>query len=108
MFRANGYLEPVVKNNLRGRPTPANMTVESETSPKLLHLPYVKGVSERIEKMCRPLGVRTVMKSASTLRSSLAKGKQARPDTKKKGVVYPARITHVCTLEKQEEPWRNG
>ena len=34
-------------------------TMESETPPKLLHLPYVKGVSERIEKMCRPLGVKT-------------------------------------------------
>ena len=37
--------------------------------PKLLHLPYVKGVSERIEKMCRLLGVKTVMKTADTLRS---------------------------------------
>ena len=49
---------------------------------------YVRGVSERIEKMCRPLKVRTVMKSASTLRSSLVKVKHIRPDRKKKGVVY--------------------
>ena len=35
--------------------------------PKLLHLPYVKGVSERIEKMCHPLGVKTVMKTADTV-----------------------------------------
>ena len=62
--------------------------MESQTPPKLLYLPYVKGVSEHIEKMCRPLGMRTVIKSASTLRSSLVKVKQARPDRKKKGVVY--------------------
>ena len=49
---------------------------------------YVRGVSEQIEKMCRPLKVRTVMKSASTLRSSLVKMKHIRPDRKKKGVVY--------------------
>ena len=62
--------------------------MESETPPKLLHLPYVKGVSERIERMCRPLGVRTVMKTASTLRSRLVKVKQAIPNSKKKGVIY--------------------
>ena len=38
--------------------------------------------------MCLPLGVRTVMKSASILRSFLVKVKQARPDMKRKGVVY--------------------
>ncbi len=77
-----------MKNNLKGRPMPTNTTMESPTPPKILHLPYVKGVSERIEKMCRPLGVRTVMKSTNTLRSSLVKVKQARPDRKTKGVVY--------------------
>ena len=41
VFRANGYPEPS-ENNLRGRPTPSNTTMESETCPKLLHLHYVK------------------------------------------------------------------
>ena len=54
---------------------------------RLLHLPYVKGVSEHMKKMCRPLGVRTVMRLTSTLRSSRVKVKQARPD-RKKSVVY--------------------
>ena len=71
VFRANGYLEPVVKNNMRGRPTPSNTTMENETPPKLLHLPYVNGVSEQIEKLCHPLGVKTVMQTADTLRSQL-------------------------------------
>ena len=31
VFRANGYPEPVVKNNLRDRLTPSNTTMESET-----------------------------------------------------------------------------
>ena len=85
VFRASGYPDPVVKRNLRGRPTATNTTVESETPPKLLLLPYVRGFSEQIEKMCRPLGVRTVMKSTSTLRSSIVKVKQARPDMKEEG-----------------------
>ena len=88
VFRANGYLEPVVKNNLRGRPTPSNTIMESEMPPKLLHLPYVKGVSEQIEKMCRPLGVKTVMKTVDTHRSRVVKAKQAMPNSTKKGVIY--------------------
>ena len=88
MFSANGYPEPVVKNNLRGTPTSSSTTMESETPPELLHLPYVKGVSELIERMCRPLGVRTVMKTAN--RSQLVKVKQAIPNSKKKGVIYEA------------------
>ena len=38
VFRASGYPEPVVKRNLRGRPTPTNTTIESETPPKHLLL----------------------------------------------------------------------
>ena len=78
VFRANGYPKPVVKNNLRCRSTP----------PRLLHLPYVRGVSEQNEKMWRPLGVKTVMKTADTLRSRLVKLKQAIPNSKKKSVIY--------------------
>lgn len=50
VFRNINYSEPVVKNNLKGRPTPTNTTMESQTPPKILHLPYVKVVSECIEK----------------------------------------------------------
>ena len=62
-------------------------TMESENPPKLLYLPYVKGVNEQNE-MCQPLGVRTVMKTASTRRSWLVKVKQAILNSNKKGVIY--------------------
>lgn len=65
VLRANGYPESVVKSNLRCRLTPTNVTMESQTPSKLLHLQYVKGNSECIERMCRPLEVNTVMKSPS-------------------------------------------
>ena len=38
--------------------------------------------------MYKPLGVKTVTSSRSTLRSSLVKVEQPRPNRKKKGVVY--------------------
>ena len=108
MFRANSYPEPVVKNNLRGRLTLSNTTMESETPPKLLHLPYVKGVSEQIEKMCWPLGVKTVMKTADTLRSRLVKVKHAKQQEEGRDLRDTTQGLPVCTLERQEEPWRNA
>ena len=56
--------------------------------PKILCLPYIKGVSERIERGCRQLGVRAVFKSGHKLRQSLMRVKTAIKDEEKKGVVY--------------------
>ena len=50
------------------------------THPKLLLLPYIMELSERIEKMCRPLGVKSVSRSRCTLWSSLVHVKQSRED----------------------------
>ena len=79
-IRTNDCLMPTVKSNLRGRQTPTNTTMECQVSPKLLRLPYVKGVSERIKTMSQPLGVKTVTKSTSTLRGSLVRVKLARSE----------------------------
>ena len=51
-FKANGYPETMVNRNLRTLPTPSISTQTSQTPPKLLLLPYIPELSERIEKMC--------------------------------------------------------
>ena len=88
VFRAKGYSEAVIKGNLRGRPTISHSFKTSETPPKLLLLQYIPGLSERIERACQPLGVKTVCRSRSTLRSTLVLVKQPSEDRKKKGVVH--------------------
>ena len=55
---------------------------------KQLFIPYIKGVSEKIERICHPLGVQVICKSRNNLRQSLMKVKSTRPDELKKGVVY--------------------
>ena len=55
---------------------------------KKLFLPYVKGVSERIEKACRQLNIQTVFKSNGTLRQALMRVKSQRPEELRRGVVY--------------------
>ena len=48
---------------------------------------HVKGVSERIERMCRYLGIKITFKYRGTLRKALVHTKQPQPALKK-GVVY--------------------
>ena len=45
-------------------------------------------VSEKIEHVCHPLGVRVICKSQNNLRQTLMKVKSTRPEDKKKGVIY--------------------
>ena len=75
----------MIDRSLRRHPKPP--LPEAQDQPTL-HLPYVKGVSERIEWSCRHLGIKTIFKSRGTLREALVHTKQPQPALKKKGVVY--------------------
>ena len=102
--------EPDSQEPPRPPPSPFTQTKEQEqTIPKFLNLPYVRGVSERIERKCRSLGMRTTFKSKETLREALVQMKEPKPEWKKKGVVYTryhvSNVT-VFTLEKPEEHLR--
>ena len=61
-----------------------------EPQPTLL-LPYVRGLSDRLEKACAPLGVKAVFKPQNTLKQLLVRVKRKTPEgKKKKEVVYQA------------------
>ena len=75
---------------------------QEQTTPKFLHLPYVRGVSERIERKCRRLGIRTTFKSKGTLREALVQTKDPQPEWKKKGVVYLHRRNRKNTGEEDK------
>ena len=85
VFQANGYPTQVIIRSLRKHPKPPPHEARDQPT---LHLPYVKGVSERIERVCRHLGIKTTFKSRGTLREALVHTKQPQPALKKKGVVY--------------------
>ena len=51
-------------------------------------LPYIKGLSEKIGRACRPLGIQTTFSSRNTLRRSLTKVKETHSMMDVKGVVY--------------------
>ena len=92
-FKANGYPPCLILKGLhqqnRHPPQPSqDDTTSQEERPKLLYLPYVKGISEHIQRVCRQMNVRAVFRSRGTLRESLMRVKIPRPPLLKKGVVY--------------------
>ena len=99
VFQANGYPAQMVNRTLRNRPHAphsSTQTAEQTTTPKFLHLPYVRGVSERTERKCRRLGIRTAFKSKGSL------GANKRPP-------MSGRRKESCTIRRMREclHWRN-
>ena len=87
VFIANGYPVRTVKRTFsstarsRGKDT-------KEDPAKPMFIPYVRGVSEKLEKVCTPLGVKTIFRPQKTLRNMLMQVKQKTPMEKKRNVVY--------------------
>ena len=95
VFMKNGYPRSLINKALRKRP----MTDEAEQQDREerragqprrntpCFLPYVKGTSERIGKICRKYGLQPVFHQRNSLRSILTRVKDPQK-TKDKGVVY--------------------
>ena len=99
VFTANGYpklltrrtLNKPLKEKTQPQQSPDDEGPEAEQEEEkknMLLLPYIKGVSEKIDRICAPLGIRTVFKSHNTLGQLLMKVKAETPEDLKKGVVY--------------------
>ena len=86
VFRANGYPKGLVRCNLRQPlrdPEQPEQIVQNDERKKILYAPYVRGVSEKIERICHPLGVTPVFKSRCTRRQSIMRVKTPRPSENK-------------------------
>ena len=59
-----------------------------DEAPKILCTPYIKGLSEKIAKVCAPLGVKPVFRPKKTLKRELMQVKNRTPEQKQTGVVY--------------------
>ena len=61
VFIANGYLVKTVKRTVSS--TARIREKDTEENPaKPMDVPYVRGVSEKLEKVCAPLGVKTIFR----------------------------------------------
>ena len=87
VFIANGYPARTVKRTFSS--TARSREKDTEEDPaKPMFVPYVRGVSEKLEKVCAPLGVKTIFRPQKTLRSMLMQVKQKTPMEKKRHFVY--------------------
>ena len=92
VFEANSYPPKLVQHSLSKRSGKLKGSVqqddeEDENNP-VLCLPYVQGLSEKIEKQTKDINIRTVFTAKHTLRSCLMKVKTPRNSLDHKGVVY--------------------
>lgn len=83
----NGFPPKIVRRFLRKNSSLSSRSTEDNKQPTL-YLPYIRGVSEQIEHLCRTLKVRTVFKSSTTLRGLLVHVKNRIPQEQIKGIVY--------------------
>ena len=82
---ANGYPRHALKRRRKKRRRDGPGTGRPKAR---MFLPYIKGLSERIGRMCRPLVIHTTFTSRNTLRKSLTKVKGRPGMLDVKGVVY--------------------
>ena len=88
VFQANGYPHAVTAGVLNKRRRAHPPTSVEDDEQRLLVLPYIKGLSEKIRLVCRPLNIKTAFRSSSTLRSLLTHVKVPTPPEEHKCVVY--------------------
>ncbi len=85
-----GSQKNLVKKTLTTHPPPLPETSEPEQldeAPKVLCTPYIKGLSEKIAKVCAPLGVKPVFRPKRTLKRELMQVKNRTPEQKQTGVI---------------------
>ena len=116
-FRANSYPDSVLDPILKGKPTnppqPAQPATEESPEKKILCLPYVRGVTEKIDRVCRNIktvNLKLITKPHRTIRQTLVNVKNRVPEEKKTGVIYkvPCHDCDQSMWARQEEPSRSN
>ena len=103
VFQANGFPAELVKKTLSHQtcPTPPQLVHEDPTeSRKIMCLPYIRDLSERIERICTPLGVKAAFKPTKTLRQTVMNVKNCIREERKREVVYevPCKECHLSYI----------
>ena len=74
-----------------------------DDAPKILCSPYIRGLSEKIEKVWATLGMKPAFRPRNTLKIELLQVKNRTPELKQTGVVYKisCKECQMCMWEKQ-------
>ena len=55
IFQANGFPKELVRKTLAHQPPSVTSSGTSDEPPKILCVPYIRGLSEKLERVCTPL-----------------------------------------------------
>ena len=72
-IKRNGYLDKIMNQSLRRDAWPTSNTTDKTEKTKMLYLPYIKRLSETIQRICRNLNVKAVFNSDHTLHQFLTR-----------------------------------
>ena len=100
VLQANGFPAELVRKTLSHQtrlPPPQPVHEDPAEPQKIMCLPYIRGLSERIERICTPLGAKAAFKPAKTLRQTLMNIKNCISEEKKRELVYevPCKEWHL-------------
>ncbi len=93
VLQSNGYDNATIRAGSKRSPSKDHTNTEQEKG-LILTIPYIAGLSERIQRVCRDFDIKTTFKSGKTLRSHLTKVKDTIPITTESSIVYS--ITCSC------------
>ena len=87
VLKANNYKNWAFKISKKTNP-PRNQTTRSYHRNTRIMLPYVRGLSEQLQKIYNKHGVQVCHKPYNTLRQHLVKPKDPTPDLERCGIIY--------------------
>ncbi len=87
VLQSNGYDNATIRAGSKELPSKGHTDTEQEKG-LILTIPYIAGLSESIQRVCRDSDIKTSFKSGKTLRSHLAKVKDTIPVTTESSIVY--------------------
>lgn len=110
IFQANGFTKDLVQKIFLINPFPINPPTPphtrweptSDDPSKILCVPYIRGLNEKLERVCTPFGVRAVFNPMRNLKQPLIQVKTHIPVEKRSGLVYksPAKSAVKLTLRR--------
>ena len=106
VFLANGFPARLVKKTmLTPSQAPHPSPLPTQPPQKTLCTPYVRGVSEKLKRICAPLNIRMIFTPAYTMKRTLMNVKNRVPEEKKKAVVYQVPCKDCCKLQTHHTPY---
>ena len=88
VFTADGFPEQLEKKTLSQTLKNPEEDNQPEERPNILCTPYIRGTSQKLEKVFAPLEIKAVFKPQKVMRSLLVQVKDNNPAENQKDVVY--------------------